>query len=428
MRLFLLFFSFILFQPLASYGKEITPDQTLAYTVFIENRIIQPFFEDSIDSSDKRGIGIVIDREKGWVLTNASIVGYSVSETVVQLRTRQSLKAKKIYVDPFLDLAILQVDPKKLPFYIQNAPFKCDNFGKTGDRIMTLNSFYERNQKFVRGKIVGMPNGDKGKFVKTDLKVTEENIGGPLLNSQDGQVVGMFSRQTLKSSKKLTEIIPAFYTCQIVALLKEGLDPSPPQLPILFFVPEPGDQKLVVARSYFQNKSIELKSGDEILGVEGFDKSTPHLGLLVHALRGKLSNFTLNIMRDGEKIQVAGSALPHGLITKRKGVKFSGILIAPFEKEDRGLLGEYDFLQMHHVEKGSIGEKLKFGNLCVIMKVDGKRYSRVEDLHDYLKGAEKERRSVEFEVRWPKKRAASTYFTYMKRTVPIEDVQLIEQN
>lgn len=427
MRVFFFLF-FLFFLTTASVqAEELSKERFSSYTVFIENRISQPFFEDSNKNSLRNGVGIIIDKDRGWILSTATTIGYSPSKVKVSTHNRLSLDAEKIYVDPFLDLAIIQVDPKKLPFFQQNAVMNCDGFGELNHPITTATAFRAGLFTFQNGKILSLPNGDKGKFLKADLITTNENVGAPLVSMKDGRIMGILSDEKSAKVSKFSQIVPALYTCKIVSLLKEGIDPSPPELPILFYVPEPSEQKLIVARSFFQNKTIELKAGDEILNVKGQEKfETTHVGKLVHALRGQIDDFTLSIKRDGNIIDVKGSAEPHGLITKRKGVKFSGILIAPFEKEDRGLLEEYDYLQMHHVDKGSVAEKLKFGNLCVIMSVDGKKYKRLDDLYDYLKGAEAQRKNVELEVRWPKKRAASTYFTYMKRSVPVEDLKWIQ--
>src|ERR1044072_7933243 len=48
-----------------------------AYTVRIRTQIVTPFAEDSRGAFE--GAGFVVDAERGWVLTNAHVVGQSPS-------------------------------------------------------------------------------------------------------------------------------------------------------------------------------------------------------------------------------------------------------------------------------------------------------------------------------------------------------------
>ena len=81
--------------------------KALDFTVEIKTSTLTPFSGDSAGTS--RGAGFVIDKSRGWVLTNAHVVSRSPSRVEVSVRNGDFVLANKLYVDPYLDLALLEV-------------------------------------------------------------------------------------------------------------------------------------------------------------------------------------------------------------------------------------------------------------------------------------------------------------------------------
>src|SRR5512143_3777416 len=75
------------------------------WTVQIRTSVREAFAEDEQGSFE--GAGIVVDAARGWVLTNAHVASHSYSEMVLAFEDGKSMPAKRIYVDPFLDVAII---------------------------------------------------------------------------------------------------------------------------------------------------------------------------------------------------------------------------------------------------------------------------------------------------------------------------------
>src|SRR5919204_519691 len=92
-----------------------------AYTVRIRTEIVTPFAEDSRGAF--MGAGFVVDPNRGWVLTNAHVVGLSPSTVLVAFADEPFVPARKIYVDSFTDVAVLAIETKGK--VLRAAPLDC---------------------------------------------------------------------------------------------------------------------------------------------------------------------------------------------------------------------------------------------------------------------------------------------------------------
>lgn len=62
------------------------------------------------------GTGFIIDKAQGLIATNRHVAGsFSICSYELKFSNGSKTQAKKRYVDPFLDFAILEVDPKNIP-------------------------------------------------------------------------------------------------------------------------------------------------------------------------------------------------------------------------------------------------------------------------------------------------------------------------
>lgn len=65
--------------------------------------------------SRARGGGFLIDQKRGWILTNPHVASRSPSTLRVEFKEGGTLVAKRVYVDQYLDMAVLAVDTNELP-------------------------------------------------------------------------------------------------------------------------------------------------------------------------------------------------------------------------------------------------------------------------------------------------------------------------
>lgn len=87
--------------------------KAFAYTVQVRTSIELGFVED--EQGVGFGAGFVVDRARGWVMTNAHVASHSPARIEVAFGLGRFAPARRVYVDPFIDLAILEVADRCLP-------------------------------------------------------------------------------------------------------------------------------------------------------------------------------------------------------------------------------------------------------------------------------------------------------------------------
>ena len=83
------------------------------WTVQVRTSVSQPFAED--EQGTWFGAGLLVDAGRGWVLTNAHVAGRSYGKVSIAFQDGRNVPARRVYVDPYLDLAVLAFDPRRLP-------------------------------------------------------------------------------------------------------------------------------------------------------------------------------------------------------------------------------------------------------------------------------------------------------------------------
>jgi len=102
-----------------------------SYTVQIRVSVPVPFIDD--DKGNFEGAGFVVDAKRGWIMTNAHVVGGSPSHVEVAFDDDEYSDAIKLYIDPFLDLAILEIDKDQIDSH-HAAQMECKSIPSVGSR------------------------------------------------------------------------------------------------------------------------------------------------------------------------------------------------------------------------------------------------------------------------------------------------------
>ncbi len=140
------------------------------------------------------GSGVVIDVEKGHVLTSYHVVS-GTQDVDIQLSNGKKISAKRIGKDPENDLALIKVNPAGLAL-------KALSFGDSstlkpgsvvialgnpdGDRVVATSGIVSSLNQSLRG-----PNGNlMDGLIQTDAMFNPGMSGGPLVNSR-GEIVGL---------------------------------------------------------------------------------------------------------------------------------------------------------------------------------------------------------------------------------------------
>jgi len=135
------------------------------------------------------GSGFIIDKA-GIVVTNNHVI-QGAEDIFVSVNGSKEYKAKIIGADPYMDLAVLEID--------SDEEFTPVNFGdsdkvRIGDWVMAIGNPFGFGGTVTAG-IISSRNRDIGltrydDFIQTDASINQGNSGGPLFNL-DGEVIGI---------------------------------------------------------------------------------------------------------------------------------------------------------------------------------------------------------------------------------------------
>jgi len=135
------------------------------------------------------GSGFIIDK-KGIVVTNNHVI-QGAEDIVVSVNGSAEYKAKVIGKDPYMDLAILEIE--------SNESFVPVSFGdsdkaRIGDWVIAIGNPFGFGGTVTTG-IISSRNRDIGltrydDFIQTDASINQGNSGGPLFNLE-GEVIGI---------------------------------------------------------------------------------------------------------------------------------------------------------------------------------------------------------------------------------------------
>ena len=84
-------------------------DTAMRYTVKVVTVIDQPFGHEHKGRSS--GSGFLVDRERGWIVTNAHVAARSPSRIRINFRDGDPVAATKLHVDALVDLAVERLSP-----------------------------------------------------------------------------------------------------------------------------------------------------------------------------------------------------------------------------------------------------------------------------------------------------------------------------
>ena len=194
-------------QPLPSLAPvldRVTPSVVNIYTqtrVRIRSPLLDdPFFRRFFNVPDtprervsqSLGSGVIVDAEKGYVLTNNHVISGS-TEISVTLSDGRSFDAQQIGSDPDTDLALIRIPAENL----QALPMADSNKLRVGDFVVAVGNPFGLGQTVTSGIVSALGRtGFRGlefqNFIQTDASINPGNSGGALINLR-GELVGINS-------------------------------------------------------------------------------------------------------------------------------------------------------------------------------------------------------------------------------------------
>jgi len=406
----------------AASGADLSEDifkGALRYTVQIRTTLPVPFDGDRKGSG--LGAGFLVDAQRGWIMTNAHVVGRSPSRVEVALHGQEFSETSKVYVDPFLDLAIIRAPERVETKGIAEPRLECEGVPPVGHPVGAFGHPWRLPFTGTRGIISGVTARYRTELLQTDAPINQGNSGGPLISLESGRIVGI-NTAGIRGAQNTNFAVAIKYACRVLRLLQEEKDPSPPDLKLVYFRDIDNRKELRVARSYAGDGMLKLLPGDLIRQVVGEAGTIENETQLLHALRGRLADSSLKVLREGQETLIDGAKLPMRRVLETRGVYASGVLFGPVTIRDALEIGAGG-LMVHHVEPGSIGEAQEIEKADLLESADGAPVTDVDDLHARLEEARGKRRRVT--LTFKKLAGGDALFSYTQRNLLVADLRII---
>ncbi|MEP7704020.1 DegQ family serine endoprotease [Paraglaciecola sp. 25GB23A] len=136
------------------------------------------------------GSGVIIDANKGYIVTNNHVVE-NATEITVTLTDGRELIAKKMGADAQSDIALLRIEPENLIAL----PLADSDKVRVGDFVVAIGNPFGLSQTVTSGIVSalgrsGLNIGGYENFIQTDAAINRGNSGGALVSLR-GELVGI---------------------------------------------------------------------------------------------------------------------------------------------------------------------------------------------------------------------------------------------
>lgn len=163
---------------------------------FLNDPLLRRFFNFNIPEhrqlprSQALGSGVIVDAEKGYILTNNHVIDDS-SEIIITLKDGRKKNAELIGTDPQTDIALLKIEADHLTAITLSDSDKL----RVGDFALAIGHPFGLDQTVTSGIISGLGRSGLGiegyeDFIQTDASINPGNSGGALVNL-NGELIGI---------------------------------------------------------------------------------------------------------------------------------------------------------------------------------------------------------------------------------------------
>lgn len=358
------------------------------------------FFDSPRGSRERRsqslGSGVIVDAERGHVLTNHHVIE-KADEIRVTLRDGRELQAELLGSDPETDIAVLEIPAQGLTAI----PMANSNRLRVGDFVVAIGNPFGLNQTVTSGIVSALGRSGLGiegyeNFIQTDASINPGNSGGPLVNLR-GELVGI-NTAILAPSGGNVGIGFAIPTSMVAAIRRQivehggvyrgsfgvTLQDLTPDLARALDLPA-GSQGAVVSEVKSGSAAAQagLQAGDLIVGVnQQAVRSATDLRTQLALLRVG-ERLGLEIMRDGRSRRLSAQmADPFKDFVPGRSIsrQLSGALFG--EVIDESGLGTNPGIEVRRVSEDSDAWQAGLRDGDVLFQVNRERVKNLEQLRE----------------------------------------------
>ena len=341
------------------------------------------------------GSGVIINADKGYVVTNNHVID-SADKITVKLEDGREFKAKLVGADPMSDVALIQLENPKNLTEIKIAD--SDKL-RVGDFTVAIGNPFGLGQTVTSGIVSALGrstgNTDEGyeSYIQTDAAVNRGNSGGPLINL-NGELIGINTAIISPSGGNagIAFAIPSNMANNLVQQIIEFGEVKRGLLGI-----KGGELNADLAKAF----DVEAQQGafiSEVMADSAASKAGLKAGDVITALNGqKIRSFAelrakvattgagkeieLTYLRDGKENNVKvtlqsddqSKTSAKSLLPSLNGAEFANY-------DAKGVKG----VEITNVEKGSIAESKGFKKGDVIVGVNRKAVENLGELRKIL--------------------------------------------
>jgi serine protease Do len=251
---------------------------------FSGDEFFKDFFPEMFSREYKHsslGSGVIIDGEKGYIVTNHHVVA-KATEIKVITSNQKEYKGRSLGSDPRSDLAVIKIDTKeKLP----EAKMGDSQDLMIGETVIAIGNPFGLTHTVTTGVVSALDRSVRAEdrvyrhFIQTDASINPGNSGGPLLNI-DGDVIGI-NTAIYQKAQGIGFAIPINKTKRIVKELLRAGGVQPPWLGLDLqeLTPElrrhfalPGGSGGMLVSDVYGNSPADragVKRGDVVVRIEG---------------------------------------------------------------------------------------------------------------------------------------------------------------
>lgn len=353
------------------------------------------------------GSGVIIDAEKGHVVTNHHVI-QRANEITAKLKDGREFKAELIGSDPATDIALLKIDAEDLTAL----PLGDSDELEVGDFVVAIGNPFDLGQTATSGivsalgrtGIGGAVYGFYEDFIQTDASINQGNSGGPLVDLE-GRLVGItsmiYSPSRSRASVGLGFAIPANIVRTVTGQLQEFGDVRRARLGVYMrpvtpdVVPLLGleSAKGVIVRRVVEGSSAEdagIEPGDVIVSLDAEEIIDDRdlwnrIGLATIG-----DEVELVVIRNGKRKTIEATlgegdwaAAPRDASNAR----LSGARLRDLSP-DHGLYGRVNGVEIVDVEQGSPASRLGLEPGDVIVAVNRDAVGSVREFEAAIEGDE----------------------------------------
>ena len=399
-------------QPLPSLApmlEKVTPAVVnISSSTFIRERehplLSDPFFRYFFGMPEQRrekresnslGSGVIIDTEKGHVITNHHVIG-KADEITVTLQDGRTFKAELVGADAETDVALL-----KIPAHDLTALKLADSEKlRVGDFVVAIGNPFGLSQTVTSGIVSALGRSGLGiegyeDFIQTDASINPGNSGGALVNLR-GELVGINTAIIAPGGGNvgIGFAIPTAMVEQVVAHLERfgevqrgylGLQMQDltPDLVTAFRLDERKGALVVQVEKDSAAERAGLRAGDVVVGLNGrvIDNATElrnRIGLLRVGQRVRL-----DVLRQGRKLELTAVVAEHASLNGEnlspylKGAEFSEVAV----ETRRGTIQR---VMVQDIQEDSAAWNMGLRKGDVILSINRVRVQTLQDLAELI--------------------------------------------